>query len=183
MIPFKDGFWLEVCVGNVGNGLHWWNGDQHPAGSSVELASLHRLGELPYMALKRSVAVRYIHAHPGVYLLRSLRRVLFWWTGFWSINPAYLREEPLDGPNIAFLTALTGMAGLGIYGALGVASRRRNTGLLLLVLAAYPVPFYLSHVDPGYRHGIEPFLVIFAAHGILQWHDRRGRARLSLDIP
>ena len=26
-VVFKDGFWLEVCVGNVNNTLHWWDGD------------------------------------------------------------------------------------------------------------------------------------------------------------
>ena len=25
-VLFKDGFWLEVCVGNVNNTLHWWDG-------------------------------------------------------------------------------------------------------------------------------------------------------------
>ena len=28
----KDNFWMEVCVGNLGNAVHWWNGDVHPAG-------------------------------------------------------------------------------------------------------------------------------------------------------
>jgi hypothetical protein len=94
-IPFKDGFWREVCVGNVNNSRHWWDGREHPSGSPQESAQFERLGELRYMAAKHQEATTYIQRHPGAYALRSLRHVVFMWTGFWSFNPEYLRKSHL----------------------------------------------------------------------------------------
>ena len=106
-IPFKDGFWLEVCVGNVNNSRHWWDGQEHPSGSAQESAQFERFGELRYMAAKHQEAMTYIQRHPGAYALRSLRHVVFMWTGFWSFNREYLREEPFDPENICFLSLLS----------------------------------------------------------------------------
>ena len=30
----------------------------------------------------------------------TLRRAIYTWTGYWSFAPEYLKEEPLDPPNI-----------------------------------------------------------------------------------
>jgi hypothetical protein len=160
-IPFKDGFWLEVCVGNVNNSRHWWDGKEHPSGSTQESAQFERLGELRYMAAKRQEAMTYIQRHPAAYALRSLRRVVFMWTGFWSFNWEYLREEPFDPENICFLSLLSLLSLAGLYRMF-----RRGSStiamLYLLVLLVFPVPYYLSHLDPGFRHPVDPLLVILA---------------------
>ncbi len=171
-IPFKDNFWMELCVGNVGDGLHWWNGAQHPAGNLAEAASFARLGEQPYLAQKHAEALAYLHTHPGQYAVRCLRRFVFLWTGFWSFNPAYLHEEPLDPPNIFFLSTLSALAGAGLRRALR-EERRAAAVLCLLIFAAFPLPYYLSHLDPGYRHPLDPLLVILACYAVEGWLARR----------
>jgi hypothetical protein len=87
------------------------------------------------------------------------------WTGFWSFHREYLREEPFDPENICFLSVLSLLSLAGLY-------RMFRTGystiamLYLLVLLVFPVPYYLSHLDPGFRHPIDPLLVILACSTI-----------------
>ncbi len=173
-IPLKDNFWMELCIGNVGDGLHWWNGAQHPAGNTVEAGRFSRLGEQPYLAEKHAEALAYLRMHPGQYATRCFRRVVFLWTGFWSFNPAYLREEPLDLPNIFFLTGLSVLAGIGLRRAYREERSRAAALLFLLILIAFPLPYYASHLDPGYRHPLDPVLVILVCHA-LKGRFERGR--------
>ena len=178
-IPFKDNFWMELCVGNVGNGLHWWNGAEHPAGNAAEAARFAWLGEQPYLAEKHAEAFAYLRMHPGRYALRCLRRVVFLWTGFWSVHPAYMREEPLDSPNIFFLTGLSVLAGIGLYRAFREERSRAAALLFLLILIAFPLPYYASHLDPGYRHPLDPLLVILVCYALDGWLERRRNASTS----
>ena len=52
---------------------------------------------------KKQQAVEFIRANPGWYMRTSIRRAVFLWTGYWSLDREYLKEEPLDPPNIFFL--------------------------------------------------------------------------------
>jgi 4-amino-4-deoxy-L-arabinose transferase-like glycosyltransferase len=186
-VVFKDGYWLEVCVGNVNNSLHWWDGSEHPSGSEQENAQYERLGELDYMAAKRTRAIAYIASHPGAYALRSLRHAIFMWTGFWSFNRDYLRQEPFDPGNIFFLTLLSLLSIRGLY-CMFREGRGTAARLYFLVLLSFPVPYYLSHLDPGFRHPVDPLLVILACFALTQlWvpirvpaHTRKEIAKLAL---
>jgi hypothetical protein len=186
-VVFKDGFWMEVCVGNVNNSQHWWDGNEHPSGSARDNARYERLGELKYMAAKRTRAIDYITKHPGAYSFRSLRHVIFMWTGFWSFNREYLREEPLDPENICFLTLLSFLSVTGLY-FMFREGRGTTARLYFLVLLSFPVPYYLSHLDPGFRHPVDPLLVILACCAFtrvrvrvrLRAHTREQIAELAL---
>jgi Dolichyl-phosphate-mannose-protein mannosyltransferase len=164
-VLFKDGFWLEVCVGNVNNSLHWWDGTEHPSGSVRENVLYEKLGELSYMDTKRRQAIDYVASHPGGYAFRSLRHAIFMWTGFWSFNRDYLQQEPFDPENICFLSLLSLLSMAGLYymfrDGRGAAAR-----LYFLVLLSFPAPYYLSHLDPGFRHPVDPLLVILACFAI-----------------
>ena len=161
----KDNFWMEMCVGNVGNDRHWWNGAVHPAGRAEEAAEIQRVGELAYLEEKRSLALSFIEAHPGIYLWRCLRRIVFMWTGFWSLQREYLREEPFDPANIFFCTLFTAFALIGLRKAF---RERRDVAILYaLILGAFPVIFYLTHPDLAYRHPIDPEVVILGAYAIV----------------
>ena len=156
-VVFKDGFWMEVCVGNVNNSLHWWDGNEHPSGSALDNAQYERSGELKYMAAKHDRAIDYIATHPETYALRSLRHAVFMWTGFWSFNREYLRQEPFDPENICFLSLLSLLSVAGLY-YMFREGRGTTARLYFLVLFSFPVPYYLSHLDPGFRHPVDPLL-------------------------
>ena len=181
-VVFKDGFWMEVCVGNVNNSLHWWDGDEHPSGSARDNAQYEQLGELRYMAAKHDRAIAYIATHPGTYALRSLRHAIFMWTGFWSFNRNYLRQEPFDPENICFLSLLSLLSLAGLY-YMFREGRGTTARLYLLVLFSFPVPYYLSHLDPGFRHPVDPLLVILASFAVTRFRVQiRVRARTREEI-
>ena len=161
----KDNFWMEMCVGNVGNDLHWWNGAVHPAGSAAEATEIQRVGELAYLDEKRNLALSFIETHPGIYLWRCVRRIIFMWTGFWSFQREYLREEPFDPANIFFCTLFTVFALVGLRKAF--RDRRDVAILYALILGTFPIIFYLTHPDLSYRHPIDPEIVILGAYAIV----------------
>ena len=163
----KDGFWLEVCVGNVNQTLHWWDGSEHPSGSAAEAAQFQSMGELAYMAAKHEKATAYIHAHPLQYAWRVFRHELLMWTGFWSLNSAYLVQEPLDLENIVMATTLSVLALFGLRRLFSRADPKRGATLIFAVLVLYPQAYYFSHLDPGYRHPIDPLLVVLASSSIV----------------
>jgi 4-amino-4-deoxy-L-arabinose transferase-like glycosyltransferase len=161
----KDDFWMEVCVGNLGNATHWWNDSVHPAGNNAELAEFRQLGELGYMLKERRQAFAFIQSHPGIYLWRSFRRVVYMWTGFWSLRPEYLRGEPLDLANTFFCTTFTVLAMTGLHKAL--RSSRNAAMPYALVLFAFPLVYYLTHSEISYRLPMEPELVVLASFAVV----------------
>lgn len=160
----KDNFWMEVCVGNLGNGQHWWNDAAHPAGSNTEMTEFRQLGELGYMHRARRQALAFIQNNPGIFVWRTMRRVVYMWTGFWSLSPEYLREEPLDLANMFFCIPFTVLAMTGLYKAL--CSSRNAAMPYALVLLAFPLVYYLTHSEISYRLPIEPELVTFASFAL-----------------
>src|SRR5208337_1085594 len=68
LVFFKDNLWVEVCVGNIGNSLHWWNGEFHPAGSEAEAKAFGDLGESAYVAAKRQQALAFLEQHPAKFV-------------------------------------------------------------------------------------------------------------------
>jgi len=177
----KDNFWMEICVGNAGNDLHWWNGAVHPAQSAAEAAEIRRVGELAYLEEKRTQALRFIETSPGIYVWRCVRRIVFMWTGFWSFQSEYLREEPFDRANIFFCTSFTLLALAGLRKAF--RDRRDMAILYALILGTFPIIFYLTHPELAYRHPIDPEIVILGAYAVVsrqsmsKGESPRGRCR------
>jgi 4-amino-4-deoxy-L-arabinose transferase-like glycosyltransferase len=163
----KDSMPLELCIGNVGNAVHWWNSSLHPSGNPAELDKLARIGEQAYLDEKRTLAYEYIKNNPGIFLWRSVRRVIYMWTGYWSFNPAYLSEEQFDLANIPFYTITTILALLGLRKLF-----QRDFVLALpfaFLLILFPVVYYMTHPDLVYRHPLDPFVVILATSAVVSW--------------
>jgi len=156
---FKDNLWVEVCVGNIGNSLHWWNGEFHPAGSEAEAKAFGDLGESAYVAAKRQQALAFLEQHPAKFVGRCARHALYHWTGFWSFDHEYLLQEPLDPWNIFFSSTYTLLLVLGLC---RLWRDNRETALLFtLMLLLFPSVYYLTHPEMSYR------LPIDAAAGII----------------
>ncbi len=162
-IPMRDNMGLEMFLSNNGYSLHWRSGDHHPNHDPKELAE-YRAGELAYMDHKTAQASAYIHAHPGWYAWMSARRALYLWTGYWSLDPRYLAQEPLDPANIPVAAGLTLLGLLGVI----IAWRRqpfeaiRYAGVLFL----YPLMYYFVHPEAYRMRPLDPFLVILGCRSI-----------------
>jgi 4-amino-4-deoxy-L-arabinose transferase-like glycosyltransferase len=171
----KDVFPLEILVGNFGNTFHWWNGSVLPCGNAAELAKLQRLGEQAYMAEKWSLVFDFLKSNPRTFAWRSLRRVVYMWTGYWSFRPKYLHGEPFDPPNIIFCTTFTFLAITGLSKAFRRTPDRAMPYALVLLI--YPMVYYITHSDIEYRNPLDPEIVILASYAVVSWRRSRQESK------
>jgi len=177
VVPFRDNMGLVLRLGTKGEGLHWAHYEFGPWHNQREWEEFKQLGELHYMDNKKQQALESIRAYPGWYVWTSIRRAVYLWTGFWSLNRAYLAEEPLDPPNILFCTTLTILALLGLRRAL-----RTDFAANLpyaLVLFSFPLVYYFTSPEVYYRRPIDPFFVILSVAAVLPNAVTKERAALK----
>src|SRR5262249_30766674 len=156
----------------------WTDEIAHPSLDDSEAAQFSHLGEINYMAQKRREALDFVSSHPGWLALQTLRRFAYTWTGFWSLPQHPIRErfdpeEPFDPANIAFCTALTFLALAGLRRAF--LDRSETRWLYALVLAAFPLVYYVTRSHLRYRHPIDPELALLAVYAIANWRAPRAR--------
>ncbi len=179
--PLRDGFWLELYAGNIGDPTNSNSPSAHPASNPAEMALYAQMGEPAYMAQKQAMAIETISEHKRMFVHDSARRFLRYWTGYWSFSPAYLEHEPFDLPNVPFCTTLS----LLLIGGL-VTSWRNRRGTLLpfaLLVVLFPIPYYLTHASMDYRQPIEPELAILITAGMLAVRDRvTAQATVPIEI-
>lgn len=163
-IPVRDGYGLELYLGNSGYSGHWANRAVHPNHSDSELAEYEHAGEIAYMAHKRDQALTFIRSHPRWFVWMSLRRALYMWTGFWSLDRTYLAQEPLDPPNVLVATLLTVFALLGLWRAF----RNKNVNAIRFAatMTCFPAVYYVSHPEAYYFRPIDPLIVILATYAL-----------------
>lgn len=160
-IPVRSGFGLELYIGNNGYSQRWSNSSLHPNHNDAELSEYERVGEIAYMDHKVQQAKTYIRSHPGWFAWMTARRIVYMWTGYWSFSRDYLKDEPLDPPNILVETTLTILALLGLRRVF-----RRDSVLAMyftIVLFFFPLTYYISHPETYYFRPVDPIIVILAA--------------------
>jgi len=168
-VPIRDGFWLEFWAGNHGDTSASNPPAAHPATNDAEMQQYQAMGEIAYLESKHVLAVEFVHQHPLYFIGVCLRRVFRFWTGIWSFTPSYLSTQILDIPNFFFCTCIT------IFMVFGIRRwwRADRWGVLpyLIVIAIFPVTYYLSHASMDYRQPIEPEIIILATIGLFGFRD------------
>jgi 4-amino-4-deoxy-L-arabinose transferase-like glycosyltransferase len=164
LCPVRDCFWYEFWSANNGDSsdptLPW----THPASNPVEMQLYQSQGEIAYIAQKRALAMDYISHHPGFFVRLTLRRVVNYWTGFWSLSREYRVQEPFQLPNVFYCTSLTLLL---LIGARDWWRRDRDAALpYLLAIAIFPIAYYISHPLMDYRQPIEPEIVVLVVVGL-----------------
>ena len=170
-VPFRDGMGLVLRLGTKGNTDYWGPYELGPWHNDAEWNEFQQLGELGYMDHKKHQAVEFIRANPGWYARATMRRAIFLWTGYWSLDRAYLKEEPLDPPNIFMCTTLTVLALLGLRRAWKVDAGGAMP--YALVLFSFPLIYYFTSPEVYYRRPIDPFFVILAVVAVLPGAKKR----------
>jgi len=170
-IPFRSGFALELRVGNSPEPDVQWRNWLHPNESQSEMQKMRRLGEIRYMDEKWREALQFIASHPGLFLWLTLKRILYVWTGIWSLAPDYLLAEALDTVNIPFCTAVSVLA----FAGLRRAFRQGNTHASLygVLLFSVPLLFYVTHSNIRYRHPMDPYLILLATFAVVEISTKR----------
>ncbi len=160
----RDGFWLEFYAGNNGDTHESNSAWAHPASNPVEMQKYQSMGEIAYMAQKHDQAVDFVGHHPGFFAVATVRRIVRFWTGYWSFNPRYLKYEPFDLPNVPFCLFLL----FFLVRGLRRWWRQDKAGVLpyLLALLIFPIPYYLTHSSMDYRQPIEPVIILLVTVGL-----------------
>jgi 4-amino-4-deoxy-L-arabinose transferase-like glycosyltransferase len=179
-IPFRSCLGLEVYFGNNADSWHWGPPGYHPSDNENEWQEYQQLGEIAYTSKKFHEGLAFIESHPALYVRQTMRRVVYLWTGYWSLNPRYLQEEPADPLNIIFCTGLTALTLAGL----------RRVWLLdasiatpyLLVFLFFPVIYYLTHPEDYYRRPIDPQFAVLAAYAVSVWVAERKRRRAGIPL-
>jgi hypothetical protein len=136
------------------------------------------VGETRYLAEKRALATKFIHQHPFLFIKFSLHRALCFWTGYWSFSPDYLRDEPTEIPDMFFSIGITFFM---LFGARRLGRRDRTAVLPYIILVAiFPITYYLTHASPDYRQPIEPEILALVSVGVLSFREF-GQSLLGAD--
>lgn len=165
LVAFRDNFGVELWIGNHEGGTGQWNGVWHPSQSENELSMFKKEGELAYTQRKWREATKFIRENPGTFARLSVKRVKYFWLG----EPEFLREG-----FVRFL--YSSLSVLAFVGLLFAFVTRKTFLPLAFAIFAVPVAYYITHVNPRYRHPIEPELMILSAYAVVvaaQWSRQR----------
>jgi hypothetical protein len=163
VIPLRDGFGLSLRLGTPGDrAYHWAQYGLGPWHNDAEWQTFQQLGEYGYMQREQRLADAAIEQHPGYFIRTSLRRALFLWTGFWSLNRNYLSEEPMDLPNIPICAAFTVLTLVGLVKAF--RRRERWAWLFASALVFFPLVFYMTSPEYYYRRPLDALMIVLAVN-------------------
>jgi 4-amino-4-deoxy-L-arabinose transferase-like glycosyltransferase len=166
-IPFRDNGGLVARLGTRGPTDYWAPSELGPWKTDAEWNSFKTLGELGYMDRKMGEFKRFLREEPGWYARTAVRRFVFVWTGYWSLEPWYLKEEPMDPYNIPFCTTFTVLTLYGLYRA-----RQENAAAVvpyLVLLVFFPFAYYFTTPEWYYRRPLDPVMIIPMIYGVM-WH-------------
>lgn len=153
-IPTRTTVSLELWMGNHAGSDGYLQEALFPSYNPKELGEYKAEGEVAYMSSKASIATGYIRNHPARFLYLTALRVLRFWSGAGTRNGS-----------LVFLLHATTTSLLGFFGLyLLFRSKQRSTALLFaLALAAFPLPYYLTHAEFRYRIVLDPLMTVLAA--------------------
>lgn len=178
-IPMKDNFWEEVHRGNNADTSDPAPDSTAPPHCPAEYDQWVKLGEMGYLDAKKAESLAFIRQHPAFCTWLTIHKVIFTWTGFWSLDPKFLADEPFHTPNVFFTTAMTLLTLLGLRYAWRNGHGEAAFPLVLLLLT-FPVVFYLTHPSMDYRHPLDPVLVILCCYGVVEWSRARAARKAAL---
>jgi 4-amino-4-deoxy-L-arabinose transferase-like glycosyltransferase len=189
LCPVRDNFWLEIYCDDFGDAP--WDNSSPPSAESRpyppnrpdEMRKYLSLGETAYMADKRAMSIDDFHNHPhySFLVIKTLRRIVYYWTGYWSFSAEELRAQPFAPENCFYVTCMTLLMLRGI----GRFWRRNRASLLpyLVLIGAFPLTYYITKPIMDYRQAIEPAIVVLAVAGAFPWRRiKPGQANLWIGV-
>ena len=156
-IPLRDNLGYELWQGNRPGADGFFAAELHPNVNMEELHHYQSLGELGYMQEKSAIAKQAIFANPSRFIALTLKRTLCFWLGV-------SRQFALNQLLIALPTTLLGFTGLILL------ARRRGFSTvmpLILPLALFPLPYYITHPDFRFWCILAPLLTASAVYACL----------------
>ena len=175
LCPIRDNIWLEFYADDFGNAPMDTSsppsadGRPYPASNPVELRKYLAMGETAYLAEKHNLSLDDFHHHPHYAFLvtKTLRRIVYYWTGFWSFSAEELRAQPYAPENCFYVSCITLLMLRGIRRFW----RQNRTALwpYLMLIGIFPLTYYLTKPIMDYRQAIEPAVIVLVVSGVLPW--------------
>jgi hypothetical protein len=163
-IVLRSNFGLELWLGNNPGVPDTWSPWLHPNDSREEAEKYQRMGEIAYMAEKKSEAIEFMRSHPADTLRFVYHRFILTWLATsdspadeWAAGRWYLR-------GFIILNVLFSI--LSWMGAL-FSNRTKSEEALPYqsMLAIFPLIYYLTHSSLRYRFPMDPIMMVLAAYG------------------
>lgn len=169
--PVRDNFWLEFYAENGGDASLDPSFD-HPSSNPAEMKKFLAVGEPAFLSEKKALAIRYFHEHPEFFADMTLRRIRYYWTGYWNFSAEELHEQPYEPFNVFYVCSMSFLMLLGVQRLW----RTNRTAVLpyLALITAFPITYYMTHPLMDYRQPIEPAIVVLAIAGAMTF--RRAEA-------
>jgi 4-amino-4-deoxy-L-arabinose transferase-like glycosyltransferase len=181
IVPIRDNIWLELYADDFGNAPNDHTspptaGDRgYPADSPRELQKYLTMGEVPYLAQKKAMSLDDLRNRPhyAFLVVKTLRRIVYYWTGYWSFSADELRDQPYTPENVFYVSTVT------FFMLLGIRSlwRTNRTAVMpyLLIILIFPITYYLTHPMMDYRQPLEPAVVVLGVAGAIALRHARAR--------
>ena len=169
----RDNFWHEFYTGNSGDTSSPMPLENHPASDPVEMKRYLTMGEKDYLADAKVKAKAWVSAHKGEFALLTMRRVVFYWTAYWSFDKGYMEQEPTELANMFHCAIILVLLARGLWRSW--KARAPGLGLFLVLIGIHPIAYYFSHPLMDFRQPIEPAIVVLMAAGAMPWRLRSGR--------
>jgi len=96
---------------------------------------------------------------------KTLHRIFYYWTGYWSFSAQELREQPYEPFNVFYVSCMTLMMLRGIR-RLWSTDRAAVLPYMALV-GVFPLTYYVTHSLMDYSQPIAPAIVVMAVAGAL----------------
>lgn len=173
-VPLRSVFGLQLWLGNNDLTPGQWPGRLHPIDNSAERALYASQGEIAYMHQKMQRGADFIRSHPMQTARSTAGRFIAMWTANTSAGAMphpirdFLRHPDFwPGLVLAWNLAIPVTALAGLIAML----RRRNPYAAPLAIFAlvFPLTYYLTLVQPRYRHPIDPVLMLLASY-LMRFH-------------
>ncbi|MGA2634810.1 MAG: hypothetical protein ABSF16_11285 [Terracidiphilus sp.] len=151
--------------------------EPYPPSSPVEMRKFLSMGETAYLADKHAAYLEQFHNHPhySFLIIKTLRRLVYYWTGYWSFSAEELQAQPSTIGNCFYVICITllMLRGLGRFWRFN----RANLWPYLVLIGIFPITYYITKPLMDYRQPIEPAIVVLAVAGAIPW--RRIRPALA----
>jgi len=162
-VMLRGNLGLEILVGNSADTSAPANWSFLPWSDPAEMKQLQEIGEPEYMARKQQAAMALIAGDPLRFAGLTARRVLNTWTAIWDFPPLW-RLEASGIPNVLTYTLISLLALAGLRRAVGRGLHRVVP--LVIAMLCLPAAFYITHPDLGYRHPVDPAIVILGVYAL-----------------
>ncbi len=175
LCPVRDNIWLEIYCDNFGNAPFdnssppSADNRPYPASSPVEMRKYLAMGETAFLAEKHALSIAEFKQNPrySFLILQTVRRFLYYWTGYWSFSAEELQAQPFEPGQVFYVGCIT----LLMLRGMGRFWRLNRAALLpyLVLIVFFPLTYYLTNPLMDYRQAIEPAVIVLAIAGVFPW--------------